>query len=108
MPPSRKPPRELFKRIRLLVLDVDGTMTDGRLYYGKDGEALKAFDVRDGHGLRDVAVRLGRDPGAHDGREGARVHRGAHDRGRVRAIGLPAGQAAGLEAAVDDDRVGGG
>src|SRR5437867_11373297 len=27
-------------------------MTDGRLYYGKDGEALKAFDVRDGHGLR--------------------------------------------------------
>jgi 3-deoxy-D-manno-octulosonate 8-phosphate phosphatase (KDO 8-P phosphatase) len=33
-------------------LDVDGTLTDGRLYYGKDGEALKAFDVRDGHGLR--------------------------------------------------------
>jgi 3-deoxy-D-manno-octulosonate 8-phosphate phosphatase (KDO 8-P phosphatase) len=52
VPRSRKPPRELFKRIRLLVLDVDGTMTDGRLYYGKDGEALKAFDVRDGHGLR--------------------------------------------------------
>ena len=52
MPRSRKPPRELLNRIRLLVLDVDGTMTDGRLYYGKDGEALKAFDVRDGHGLR--------------------------------------------------------
>src|SRR5947199_9241844 len=27
-------------------------MTDGRLYYGAQGEALKAFDVRDGHGLR--------------------------------------------------------
>jgi 3-deoxy-D-manno-octulosonate 8-phosphate phosphatase (KDO 8-P phosphatase) len=52
MPRSRKPPRELLSRIRLLVLDVDGTMTDGRLYYGKEGEALKAFDVRDGHGLR--------------------------------------------------------
>ena len=52
MPRSRKPPRELLRRIRLLVLDVDGTLTDGRLYYGKDGEALKAFDVRDGHGLR--------------------------------------------------------
>jgi len=39
-------------RIRLLVLDVDGTLTDGRLYYGANGEGLKAFDVRDGHGLR--------------------------------------------------------
>jgi len=51
-PRSRKPPRELLRRIRLVVLDVDGTLTDGRLFYGKDGEALKAFDVRDGHGLR--------------------------------------------------------
>jgi 3-deoxy-D-manno-octulosonate 8-phosphate phosphatase (KDO 8-P phosphatase) len=51
-PRSRKPPRELLHRIRLVVLDVDGTLTDGRLFYGKEGEALKAFDVRDGHGLR--------------------------------------------------------
>ena len=48
----RRPPKPLLARIRLLVLDVDGTLTDGRLYYGKDGESLKAFDVRDGHGLR--------------------------------------------------------
>ena len=48
----RKPSRELLRRIRLVVLDVDGTLTDGRLFYGKEGEALKAFDVRDGHGLR--------------------------------------------------------
>lgn len=47
-----KPSRALLQRIRLVVLDVDGTMTDGRLYYGADGEAFKAFDVRDGHGLR--------------------------------------------------------
>lgn len=54
MPSSarKKPPRALLRRIRLVVLDVDGTLTDGRLFYGKDGEALKAFDVRDGHGLR--------------------------------------------------------
>ena len=48
----RKPASKLLRRIRLLVLDVDGTLTDGRLYYGRDGEAFKAFDVRDGHGLR--------------------------------------------------------
>jgi 3-deoxy-D-manno-octulosonate 8-phosphate phosphatase (KDO 8-P phosphatase) len=38
-------------RIRLLLLDVDGVLTDGRLYYGPEGEALKTFDVRDGHGM---------------------------------------------------------
>jgi 3-deoxy-D-manno-octulosonate 8-phosphate phosphatase (KDO 8-P phosphatase) len=48
----KKPSRSLLQKIRLLVLDIDGTMTDGRLYYGAAGEAFKAFDVRDGHGLR--------------------------------------------------------
>jgi 3-deoxy-D-manno-octulosonate 8-phosphate phosphatase (KDO 8-P phosphatase) len=37
--------------IGLLLLDVDGVLTDGRLHYGPGGEALKVFDVRDGHGL---------------------------------------------------------
>ncbi len=41
-----------LKRIRLVILDVDGVLTDGRLYYGADGEVLKAFHVRDGHGLK--------------------------------------------------------
>jgi 3-deoxy-D-manno-octulosonate 8-phosphate phosphatase (KDO 8-P phosphatase) len=40
--------------IRLLVLDVDGVLTDGRLYFGARGEALKVFHVRDGYGLREV------------------------------------------------------
>jgi 3-deoxy-D-manno-octulosonate 8-phosphate phosphatase (KDO 8-P phosphatase) len=38
--------------IRLLILDVDGTMTDGRLYFGPRGEALKVFNVRDGQGIK--------------------------------------------------------
>lgn len=37
--------------IALLVLDVDGVLTDGRLWYGPGGEELKAFHVRDGHGI---------------------------------------------------------
>lgn len=40
--------------IKLLILDVDGTLTDGGLYYGPDGLALKRFDVRDGLGLVQV------------------------------------------------------
>jgi 3-deoxy-D-manno-octulosonate 8-phosphate phosphatase (KDO 8-P phosphatase) len=39
-------------RIRVLAVDVDGVLTDGALYYGADGEALKRFHVRDGLGLR--------------------------------------------------------
>jgi 3-deoxy-D-manno-octulosonate 8-phosphate phosphatase (KDO 8-P phosphatase) len=50
---------ELLRRIKLLVLDVDGTLTDGRLYYGHDGEMMKAFDVRDGHGLRLLSMYAG-------------------------------------------------
>ena len=43
---------ERASRVRLLALDVDGVLTDGRLYYGESGEALKAFHARDGLGLR--------------------------------------------------------
>ncbi len=38
-------------KIELLVLDVDGVLTDGRLWFGAEGEMMKAIDVRDGHGL---------------------------------------------------------
>ena len=39
-------------RIRLVGLDVDGVLTDGRLYFGARGETFKAFDVRDGLGIQ--------------------------------------------------------
>jgi 3-deoxy-D-manno-octulosonate 8-phosphate phosphatase (KDO 8-P phosphatase) len=39
-------------RIQLLILDVDGVLTDGRLYFAARGEALKVFHVRDGHGIK--------------------------------------------------------
>ena len=45
---------ELKQRIRglkLLVLDVDGTLTDGGIYLGPNGEEYKRFDVHDGHGI---------------------------------------------------------
>jgi 3-deoxy-D-manno-octulosonate 8-phosphate phosphatase (KDO 8-P phosphatase) len=39
-------------KIQLLILDVDGVLTDGRLYFSVHGESLKAFHVRDGHGIK--------------------------------------------------------
>ena len=42
---------EKLAKIKLVAFDIDGTMTDGKLYYSKDGEELKRFSVRDGLGV---------------------------------------------------------
>ena len=54
-------------KIRLLICDVDGVMSDGVIYMGNSGEELKAFNVRDGYGVRclltsgiEVAIITGR------------------------------------------------
>jgi 3-deoxy-D-manno-octulosonate 8-phosphate phosphatase (KDO 8-P phosphatase) len=44
--------RERARAVRLAIFDVDGVMTDGTIYMGADGEALKAFNILDGHGLK--------------------------------------------------------
>jgi len=47
--------------IELLALDVDGVLTDGSIYYGNDGEELKAFSIKDGLGiklLQDAGIRV--------------------------------------------------
>ena len=58
-------------RVRLVIFDVDGVLTDGRLYYGASGEELKVFHVHDGQGIKrlqkagvKVAVISGRDSAA--------------------------------------------
>jgi 3-deoxy-D-manno-octulosonate 8-phosphate phosphatase (KDO 8-P phosphatase) len=43
---------ERAKRVRLMLFDVDGVLTDGKLWYGPSGEALKVFSVLDGHGIK--------------------------------------------------------
>lgn len=43
---------EAAKKIKLLLLDVDGVLTDGRLYFGNSGEELKAFNIQDGLGIK--------------------------------------------------------
>ena len=50
------------RRIKLLIMDVDGVLTDGRLYFTEQGETIKVFDVRDGLGLQnfhDAGFRSG-------------------------------------------------
>ncbi len=44
---------EQLKKIKLLIMDCDGVLTDGRLYFGPTGEELKVFHARDGQGIVD-------------------------------------------------------
>lgn len=48
-----------MSKIKLLVMDVDGTLTDGKIYMGNNGEVMKAFDVKDGCGIKDILPTLG-------------------------------------------------
>jgi 3-deoxy-D-manno-octulosonate 8-phosphate phosphatase (KDO 8-P phosphatase) len=98
------------RTIRLLVLDVDGVLTDGRLYLSASGEEFKAFHVRDGAGLVAlqkagvvVAIISGRDSGAvrrraaelgiHHVRQGVTDKSAALDE-LLREMGLHAGEVA--------------
>jgi 3-deoxy-D-manno-octulosonate 8-phosphate phosphatase (KDO 8-P phosphatase) len=59
-----------LSKIRLLILDVDGVLTDGRLYFAPKGEALKVFHVRDGHGVK-LLMAAGVHVAAFSGRRSA-------------------------------------
>ena len=54
----KKSVKEKLKRIRMLMLDIDGVMTDGRIIMDDEGRELKNFNVREGHGLK-VMQRYG-------------------------------------------------
>jgi 3-deoxy-D-manno-octulosonate 8-phosphate phosphatase (KDO 8-P phosphatase) len=69
-----------LRRVQLLVLDVDGVLTDGRLFYGARGESLKTFHVRDGHGIKQVAA-AGITVAIISGRKSAAVARRARELG---------------------------
>ena len=43
---------ELARNIRLVIFDIDGVLTNGALFFDNRGEEYKAFNSRDGHGLR--------------------------------------------------------
>ena len=45
--------------MKYLIMDVDGTLTDGKLYIGNDGEMFKAFSVKDGYGIYDILPKHG-------------------------------------------------
>lgn len=65
----------LAERIKWLVMDVDGTLTDGRIILGSDGTEYKCFNVRDGYGIHDLLPRAGIIPVIITGRVSSIVDR---------------------------------
>ena len=69
-----------IRLIRLLILDVDGVMTDGRIIMDYAGREIKNFDVKDGHGIK-VLMRYGIDVILVTGRRSTVVEHRARDLG---------------------------
>ncbi len=78
-------------QIRLLILDVDGVLTDGSLFLGDDGQEYKAFHSRDGHGIKmllshgmEIAIITGRTSRVVEHRMAnlgiTRIYQGQHDK----------------------------
>lgn len=76
---------QIARKIRILVLDVDGILTDGRIYYGNEGEELKAFNIKDGLGIK-LLQRAGLEVAIITGRQSEIVARRARELGITRVI----------------------
>jgi len=72
--------RERLARIKLMIFDVDGVLTDGSLWYGEHGEMFKRFNALDGHGLK-MLTTSGIKVALVTGREGPIVDRRAAELG---------------------------
>jgi 3-deoxy-D-manno-octulosonate 8-phosphate phosphatase (KDO 8-P phosphatase) len=68
------------KAVRLLLLDVDGVLTDGRVTFTSDGHEVKSFHIHDGHGIKALS-RAGIDIGIVSGRHSSIVDRRAKELG---------------------------
>jgi 3-deoxy-D-manno-octulosonate 8-phosphate phosphatase (KDO 8-P phosphatase) len=86
--------RKALAKVKLLILDVDGVLTDGRIIMNDRGEETKHFNAQDGHGLRmlmqagiEVALISGRKSAAAEFRAGdlgiSEVHLGVKDKAGV-------------------------
>lgn len=70
--------------IKWLVMDVDGTLTDGRINMGPNGEVFKSFDIKDGYAIAKMAPALGIEPVIITGRKSCIVENRCSELGVTR------------------------
>src|SRR4030066_323685 len=80
MKKTKKQIAETAKNIKLLILDVDGVLTDGSIILDNKGNEFKSFHVRDGHGIK-MLIRAGIQVAIITGRHSKIVERRAHELG---------------------------
>ena len=68
-------------KIKLFVMDVDGTLTDGKIYMGENGEIMKAFNVKDGYAIAHMLPEMGIIPVIITGRKSKIVENRAKELG---------------------------
>ncbi len=73
------------QHIRAAIFDVDGVLTDGRIYLGEQGEQFKSFSTLDGHGLK-LLARAGIEPMIVSGRDSPALRRRAADLGLTHLV----------------------
>ena len=78
--PKKKYSPSILRKIKLLLLDVDGVMTDGGIYYSNSGDEFKKFNIQDGYGIVKLR-RAGIQVGIITGRSSNIVKRRADDLG---------------------------
>lgn len=66
-------------KYKLFVMDVDGTLTDGKIYMSDQGEAYKVFDIKDGYGIKHILPEMGMKAVIITGRESDIVRRRAQE-----------------------------
>lgn len=69
------------KTIKVLIMDVDGTLTDGKIYMGPSGECFKSFDIKDGYGIHEILPQYGIKAAIITGRESTIVLHRAEELG---------------------------
>ena len=103
-------------KIKMLVMDVDGTLTDGHIYVGPEGEHMKGFHVQDGYGIAHILPQLGIVPVIITGRSSkivekragelkiAHLHQGVSDKlGKLKEVAAQLGVTAEEIAYIGDD-----
>lgn len=91
-------------QLKLLALDVDGVLTDGRIYYDSAGRELKAFNIRDGLGIK-LLQRDGIDVAIITGRQSPMVTRRATELGISQVIQGREDKLSALESLCADNKV---
>lgn len=92
-----------MRKIKYLVMDVDGTLTDGKIYMGNQGEVCKAFNIKDGYGLHNLAPKADITPIIITGRESSIVENRCKELGISMIFQGVSDKKAKLQEIIDDD-----